>query len=83
MVGIVEVEKGLGVEQRDGFLKEVLHLGERRLGMAMGCVEIRLPAKEVTGAERRGVEQVVVLYRIFCIVSLPEHFTSVAAFTCS
>lgn len=79
----MEVEKGMRVEQRGGFLKEVLNLRERRLGMAMGFVEIRLPAKEVTGAERTGVEQVVVLYRIFCIVSLPEHFTPVAAFTCS
>lgn len=60
----------MGVEQRVRFLEEeVLNPRERRVGTAMGCVAIKPAAKELAGAERTGLETVVLLHRIFCIVS--------------
>lgn len=69
MVGIAEVEKkqverGLVVEQGGRFLTGVLNPRE-----------IKPAAREFTGVERTGVEEVVLLHRIFCIVSV---YTSIS-----
>lgn len=68
----------MGEEQRGRFLPELLNPRERKVGLTKGCKEIKPAAKELAGVERTGLETVVLLHRIFCIVTLPEHFTSVS-----
>lgn len=57
------MERGLELEQGVRFLTGVLNPRE-----------INPAAKEFTGVERTGVEEVVLLHRIFCIVFVTRAF---------